>query len=93
MFRSPLFDAALEVLGKVIQLDEARAGIVLSESPAKRGLRQADKRGRMKRPLEKCRVAEDLEVARRSRIALQPAASPRKENEWEIRPFLLRTDP
>ena len=60
---------------------------------AQRRLRQADQRGRVERPFEEGDVAQHLEIARRGRIALQPAAALGQQDEGKVRPFGLRAEP
>ena len=89
----PLFHSALEILRQIVQLSQARSGIILSPPAAKRRLRQADKGGRVEWPLEERHIAKHVQIAPGGGIPFEAAPSPRQQDEGEIRPFLLRLDP
>ena len=77
----------------VSESDEACTRFILTHPPAQSRPRKAYQRSRMKRALKECNVAQQFQVPPGRRIALQPPAPARQQDEREIRPFLLILDP
>jgi hypothetical protein len=67
--------------------------LVLTAPASQTGLRDTDKCGGMKRPLEERDVAEDLREQRRGGISLYATTVTGQQDEWKVRPRRLTFDP
>ena len=88
-----ILNALLEVGGELVQFLQPCARLILPAAAAQRRLGQADKRGRMERPLEEGDVSEYLEEPPGLGIALQPAAALGQKHERKVGPFGLLLEP
>lgn len=75
------------------ELLKASSGIVLPGTCAKRCASDADQSGGMKGALQEGHVAERVEEPARVRIAFEPTALAREQDEGKIRPFWLVENP